>query len=282
VPSRKSRSKRVRVDRDEEEARASRVLAIVRGLGWSPRDIIGFAFATAATIAVLVNALFLQSGPHPAPIFRGGLLPVASAETTSTVVPTLPRPRPHDAAVVPAVIKTDTPAVVKIDAPPAAKPEAPAAGPRSPGEIIADIQRELGRRGFFEGAADGFYGPKTDMAVRDFERAAGLKSSAEPNEALLRTITRSNVRATKPVALGNAPVPPRTVPNPEPASKRIAAVQRALSDYGYAQIKPSGSVDAETKAAIEKFERERKLPITGQVSDRVVRELTSLTGRAFD
>ena len=60
------------------------------------------------------------------------------------------------------------------------------------------------------------------------------------------------------------------------------ALQRALSDFGYGQIKPSGTVDAETSAAIEKFERERKLPITGQVSDRVVRELAAMTGRPLE
>jgi len=58
--------------------------------------------------------------------------------------------------------------------------------------------------------------------------------------------------------------------------------QRALADFGYGQIKPSGVVDAETKSAIEKFERERKLPPTGQPSDRVMREMTDMTGRQLD
>jgi peptidoglycan hydrolase-like protein with peptidoglycan-binding domain len=72
-------------------------------------------------------------------------------------------------------------------------------------------------------------------------------------------------------------VPERPAPN-----KRVIALQRALADFGYGQIKPSGIVDAETQAAIEKFERERKLPVTGQPSDRVMREMTSMTGRTMD
>ena len=66
------------------------------------------------------------------------------------------------------------------------------------------------------------------------------------------------------------------------ASKRVVALQRALAEYGYGQIKPSGTIDAETQAAIEKFERERRLPITGQASDRLVRELAAMTGRPLE
>jgi len=65
-------------------------------------------------------------------------------------------------------------------------------------------------------------------------------------------------------------------------SPRILAVQRALSDYGYGQIKPSGILDDATSTAIEKFERERKLPITGQVSDRLVGALAAMVGHPLE
>jgi hypothetical protein len=61
-------------------------------------------------------------------------------------------------------------------------------------------------------------------------------------------------------------------------SPRIAAVQRALSDYGYGQIRPSGVLDDDTSTAIEKFERERKMPVTGEISDRLVGELSAMVG----
>ena len=50
-------------------------------------------------------------------------------------------------------------------------------------------------------------------------------------------------------------------------------MQRALTDYGYGQFKATGTIGADTQAAIQKFERERKLPLTGQMSDRLVQEL---------
>ena len=35
----------------------------------SPRDSLAVVVAAGATGAILINALFMQSGPHPAPIF---------------------------------------------------------------------------------------------------------------------------------------------------------------------------------------------------------------------
>jgi hypothetical protein len=92
-----------------------------------------------------------------------------------------------------------------------------------------------------------------------------------------------------------APRPPQTVPMPVPSprrndpiadligpSPRIVAVQRVLSNYGYGQIKPTGMLDDATSGAIEKFEREHKLPVSGRVSDRLVNELAAMTGRPIE
>jgi hypothetical protein len=65
-------------------------------------------------------------------------------------------------------------------------------------------------------------------------------------------------------------------------SPRIVAVQRALSEFGYGQIKPSGVLDDSTSDAIEKFEREHKLPVTGRVSDRLVSELQTMVGHPLE
>src|SRR5262249_6066434 len=71
-------------------------------------------------------------------------------------------------------------------------------------------------------------------------------------------------------------------PRPGAPSRRVLAVQRALTDFGYGQVKPTGVMSAETKSAIERFERERKLPVTGQISDRLTRELAGITGRPIE
>ena len=101
-----------------------------------------------------------------------------------------------------------------------------------------------------------------------------------------------DLSATRPVT---APRPPQSVPVPIPSprrndpiadligpSPRIMAVQRVLSNYGYGQIKPSGTLDEATSQAIEKFEREHKLPVSGRVSDRLIGELAAMTGRPIE
>jgi hypothetical protein len=62
-------------------------------------------------------------------------------------------------------------------------------------------------------------------------------------------------------------------------SSHILAVQRALSEYGYGQIKQTGVLDPPTSQAIEQFEREHNLPVTGKISDGLLTDLAAMTGR---
>jgi peptidoglycan hydrolase-like protein with peptidoglycan-binding domain len=217
-----------------------------------PREFVGILMATVAIFAIFMNALFLQRGPHPAPIFA--TRPLMTQDTPVA----LPRPR-------------------------AAAPHgAPLAVARSQAQIIGDIQRELGRKGFYDGVADGIWGAKTDAAARDFVQATGLKITAEASESLLHAIVTSNAKAQSGRAA--LPEPARNDPIAEliAPTKQVLAIQRALADFGYGQIKPTGVYNPETQGAIEKFERDRRLPVTGQLSDRLVRELAAMIGRPLE
>jgi peptidoglycan hydrolase-like protein with peptidoglycan-binding domain len=251
---------RAAVAEHDRFARADRSLwraAIEHAFGRNPRDTIALAVVALAVGAILINALHLQPGPHPAPIFKIRPRPVASADPAPSLASLRSLPAPP----------------VRADA------AAPGGRPRA--ELIADIQRELAKRNFYDGAADGISGPKTDAAIRDFIQTAGLKIAAEPSDELLRTLAHSAVKASA----GRGAGPGRADPIAEliePSPRRVLVVQRALADAGYGQIKPTGLYGPDTRAAIEKFERERKLPITGQISDRLVRELAALTGEPLE
>ena len=226
-----------------------------------PHDAVATMVAGVATLAIVINALWLQSGTHPAPFFPAQWRPVAGGDTTGSVAAIAPRPQ---AAAV------ETP-----------KAEVPVA-PRTAAQIASDIQRELTRRKFYDGPVDGVYGAKTDAAIREFEHAAGLKASVAPDEALLRSILRSPIQSPPPPATTNAKRGSTANAAAAAPSKKVVALQRALADFGYGQLAPTGVADPATKTAIERFERERKLPITGQVSDRLMREVAAMTGRPLE
>ncbi len=217
-----------------------------------PREFVGIVMATVAIFAIVLNALFLQKGPHPAPIFA--TQPLLKRETP--VTPSRPQAAQLNVA--------------------------PDSAAQSRTQLIADIQRELGRRGFYDGAADGIWGAKTDAAARDFVQATSLKLNPEASDALLRAIVTSNAKAQSGRAVSLEPARNDAIGELVAPSKRVLAIQRALADFGYGQIKSTGVYDLDTRAAIEKFEQDRRLPATGQISDRFVRELAAMTGRPLE
>jgi hypothetical protein len=215
APRRRRRASAVAIEADAERGVLMRVLL------HSPKDTVAGALAFAAVSAIVANALLLQAGRHPAPLF--GTVVTMPAEVPTPANP-LPRPRPVEA----------------ISEPKAAEPKA--ADPK---------------------AAD----PR----------------SADPLANLVKATS------VMPVTPSAVPRPPASIPvstNSDAVSgatsRRVAAVQRALTEYGYGQLKPTGTVGSDTQAAIQKFERARKIPVTGQMSDHLVRELTAMIGHPID
>src|ERR1700676_2448327 len=73
---------------------------LIRVLLHSPKDTFAGAMAFATVVAIIVNALFLQTGHHPAPMF-GSVVVMPQAAALTPANP-WPRPRPDEAATAPA------------------------------------------------------------------------------------------------------------------------------------------------------------------------------------
>jgi len=56
------------------------------------------------------------------------------------------------------------------------------------------------------------------------------------------------------------------------ADKTVLTAQRALAKLGFA-LRPDGKMGGATKQAIEKFERDNHLPVTGEVTAKLLRKL---------
>jgi Putative peptidoglycan binding domain len=221
---------------------------LLRILLRSPKDVIAGALAFAAVSAIVANALFLQAGRHPAPMFGSSVTIPAAALTPANP---LPRPRPLEAD---AALFESRPAEIK------------------PAESKAS-----------ESKASEF---KASESKPSESKAADPKSTDPKSTDPLANLVKATAA---PMAPSNVVRPPASIPTAThgdaaqiTGSRRVAAVQRVLTEYGYGQLKATGTIGSDTQAAIQKFEREHKIPPTGQMSDRLVRELTAMVGHPID
>jgi len=243
MPRRRRGARAVAIEADAERGLALRILL------HSPKDTFAAALAFAAIVAIIVNALFLQTGHHPAPMFGSVIvMPQAAVLAPSP----LPRPRPVEADTTASEPKpaVDKPAAVEI------KP-------------VLETKPVLESKPVPE--------PRPVAEPKPAEPRAADPRATDPLGNLVKATA-----VMPPVSTSSIPRPPAPIPFANFASRRVAAVQRALTEYGYGQLKPTGTVGTETQAAIVKFERERKLPATGQVSERLVRELAAMVGHSID
>jgi Putative peptidoglycan binding domain len=233
MPRRRRRSaEAIAVEADGERGLVLRILL------HSPKDTVAGLLAFAAITAIVANALFLQAGPHPSPMF--GSIVTMPVPAQAPVSP-LPRPRPAEAT------RSE-----------AAPPEPKVSEPKAAEMKVVEMK-----------AAE----PKP----------ADVKS-ADPLTNLVKATS------TAQMATSSIPRPPAPIPVSSHSdsmlspggSRRVAAVQRALTEYGYGQLKPTGTIGSDTQAAIVKFERERKIPASGQMNERLVHELSVMIGRPVD
>jgi len=218
APRRKRGTKAASVEADAQHGLALRILL------QSPKDTVASVLAFAGTCAIVTNALFLQKGPHPAPMFGSTVVNLAATSSASSL---LPRARPAE----------------------------------------ADAAEKAGE-------------------TKSSERSSELKV-AETKVADPSNLVRSTTSSSPPATTADLPSSSNLMRSPPPAlqtpgARRVAAVQRALTEYGYGQLKATGTIGTDTQAAVQKFERERKMPVTGQISDRLVRELGTMIGHPIE
>ena len=179
-----------------------RVPALVVRFARNPmRSLVGFGFS-ALMVGIVVNALVLQKGPHPAPLFgRGQPLPPVTAIPVPPPRPATldaPAPAPEAASPVPQPAAVPAPA-----ARPAPIHEGDPLGAliRSSGtpptgsiaatdERVAALQRTLVRLGYAprDTKIDGVLGGTTRQAIERFEKKMNWPVTGEPSAKLARAL----------------------------------------------------------------------------------------------
>lgn len=277
-----------------------------RGLGGAiARNPKATLYATTFIVAfsfVAANALWYQPGGHPAPFlatrdardpnaiagyrqirqadpadvttFRIERAPAGGAGGQPAPVQTVPRqPSSGQTVAAPAVLQPATsPAAAPVDdirsliagQTPTAQTPANQADPA----LVAGVQRELARRGIYQGTDDGLMGPRTESAILFFEEASGLPQRGIATPELLavlqsRSANQGQASNQPQVRATAAPLPiPRQAPRGEAprAEAQRAETQRAparpTAQPVVQQVKAPARNEDPITAAIRSSERQ--------------------------
>ncbi len=259
---------------------------------------------------VAANALWYQPGHHPSPFLRtrdeedpNGIagyrmtsqLGQSGNVTTFRIERQTETPQP----TVPDGYQLATPA-----------PDAAPQASHPPSELVAEIQRELTRRGLYDGPADGLRGPRTTAAILFFEETVGMEQTGEPTSRILSALkidsatTVAAIPKTVPKAVpqdrpaaansGGVAIDPvaaairnaeATTPKAQPASlstakpvakDMVSKIQQGLVNIAYADVKVDGVAGEQTRQAIRNFEKHYRLPETGEPNEAVLKKLKSI------
>ena len=225
-----------------------------------PGRVVASVFLVSCAGAIAWNALLLQEVRHPAPLFTH---PDPSMAAAPAPVPAPGQPMP------PARPGTEAPEAHAMAAfeqpeplPSAETAPAPAApAPRTASRSgIGDLIRNNGV-------------PTPPQRAQQTAVQTPAPAPASSRAPTVRDPIAEMIRLGGPV-----PTPPANVGRPD-GGDTVLSGQRALARLGYG-VKVDGAMGPGTRQALERFEQDRRLPVTGTFSPRTVRELSTLSGIA--
>lgn len=162
----------------------------------NPMTAIGSVVMVVVGSAILTNALMMQPGAHPAPLFNG-----TSPLPSGRVMP------PPTGKVA---VETDRIGDL-LGGPAAIDPT-----------LLADTQSALKALGVYTGAVDGLDGPMTRAAIRAFQGTHGLEPTGEPSQDLLTIL---NVAVPHGAGVPAVETPAAAVSAPALAEPSVATDQ---------------------------------------------------------
>lgn len=242
------------------------LMAALRRPGRSLAAVIGLGIVS----GVVLNALWLQTAPHPAPLFSPRVAPAAPQAAASV------EPQPASRAQAPA--PQASPALAsapQASAPPASSPHASpiprAASAPAPVRETASLSTPR--------SAPPVTAPLSPP--RPTPRPDATASTRKPDEARnFDPIAQFLRQGAPPTQSRTAAASPSTSEAAAGGTRRVQGAQRALARLGH-PIEADGLMGPATRAAIQKFERDHKLPVTGEINPRTLRELASRSGVAI-
>ena len=134
------------------------------------------------------------------------------------------------------------------------------------GNMVKKAQRVLTQRGF-KTSADGQMGPRTQAAVRGFQKAHNLEPTGQLNRQTLMAL-----------GLQQSASAGATEPEPQYSVQTIRSVQETLNNRGYKAGPASGKLTQQTRNAIRAFQKSENLEDSGHLNPGTLGALGVLTG----
>ena len=186
VPERSTRRPATvrRGTRDDRDAGPGVIARLADHALENPASSGGLLLMALTATAIISNAMFLQNGRHPQPLFM--TRPALTADAPHAAAP-VPLPRIRAEAPPPPLPRAAPPAPVAAVAPSAT----PAAGV----SLVMDLQRALAKRGLYQGSIDGLAGKRTRAAISAYQLVEGIAVTGEPSTAMLERL-----KTAKPIS----------------------------------------------------------------------------------
>ncbi len=223
----------------------------------------GALFSIIVTAIITINAVWFQSGKHPAPMF-----------STRNVEAVRPLTDKASNTAKPAS-RTKTASLKSLDQ-------------TTSRELLQEVQAALSVRGYYTGKLDGVYGSRTRKAINNFQRDHSLEPDGKATVRLLTQVLMSASARPKEVPVPKpAQVAKTETPSTEQAAVNtqavedavnglVARIQSGLKAYGYDDLIVDGKMGQHTATAIQRFQLDYGMKITGEPSDGVLKKLREI------
>lgn len=201
-----------------------------------PRTLAGAGFIAVCAV-IAINALFLQTGPHPTPFF-------------STRITTHSEPQKPDD-----LVRAVQDALKEV------------------GYYSGPLDGIMGRRTHaaitvFEGKTG-----REETGEASWELLTSIKNTDRFDLAPARLPAEHP--APQSAVASKQSMPPVAEPAPPASDPLLATIQKALAQAAYGPVEIDGFMGPQTHDAIMRFQRDHNLPVTGEVTDALVVELRS-------
>ena len=190
--------------------------------------------------------------------------------SSSSVVSSPAEPTPASAE------PSESPSPASQSTPPATASVAALLSPGDSGDKVRELQHRLLQIGWFEGQISGSFDDKTKLGVEGFQAKRGLPVLGFVDQATMDNLTSMTRKPTED-EMNNVLKPGPALMAKGDKGDNVKDLQARLKQIGWYGPDVNGEYDDTTVESVKGFQGKRQLPVTGEVDQRTLDRITSMT-----